>query len=340
MEKNYKRADNIDEIIHSVKLPYLAWKVLFLIGEQMETKKILEILEESEKNIADALSLLENEKLIVSETVEDIVVDEPVIEEEGALEEVVKTEEPLESEAAMETVLQEDKDSELIADIEEGSVEEDVSEADLLGDVGEAVVEEQEEAAPEINIAGEEERSKEEKPAAEEVAEQPQDAIQPIEEEATPVGEEDETIDLGIDFSSQEETKQEVAQTEEDKALPKSGQTTILVIDDSIVIRKMVEIALEDVNFHIESAANGKAGLEMVDKVDPKLVIVDLMLPDINGIDILKTIKASKGIPIIMLSGKDTPQMIEKAKAEGADEFLPKPFKDEELVEKINALLK
>ena len=147
-------------------------------------------------------------------------------------------------------------------------------------------------------------------------------------------------MDLGIDFSAQEEEKPAPPPAEEKKAEPVSGQTTILVIDDSIVIRKMVEIALEDANYHIESAVNGKAGLEMVDKVDPKLVIVDLMLPDINGIDILKTIKASKGIPVIMLSGKDTPQMIEKAKAEGADEFLPKPFKDEELVEKINSLIK
>ncbi len=63
------------------------------------------------------------------------------------------------------------------------------------------------------------------------------------------------------------------------------------------------------------------------------------MLPDVSGIEILKAIKASKGIPVIMLSGKNSPQDIELAKAQGADDFAPKPFKEEELVEKIKALL-
>ena len=53
----------------------------------------------------------------------------------------------------------------------------------------------------------------------------------------------------------------------------------------------------------------------------------------------LKTIKASLKIPVIMLSGKDSPQMVENAKNAGADAFLPKPFKDEDLKEKINTLL-
>jgi len=333
VKKNYKRADNIDELIHSVKLPYLAWKVLFLIDEQMETTKISEILEESEQSVADALVLLENEKLIGAKDIEEIaepkkeaekkpeVVEEPVVEEEKP----------------------EEKPPELIADIEDDSP--DILEADLLSteleeniDVEpepepepepEQKVDLDEEKVPEIKIDGEPESettgsSEEEVPSVE--LEENDDS-------------EDETLDLGIDLEPAKEQKP-AKPVKEEKQGPVSGQPTILVIDDSIVIRKMVEIALEDANFHIESAVNGKSGLELVDSVNPKLVIVDLMLPDINGIDILKTIKASKGIPVIMLSGKDTPQMIEKAKAEGADEFLPKPFKDEELVEKINSLLK
>ena len=62
-------------------------------------------------------------------------------------------------------------------------------------------------------------------------------------------------------------------------------------------------------------------------------------MPGKSGIDLLKTVKASKGIPVIMLSGKDSPQMVEKARSEGADAFLPKPFKDDELVAKIRELL-
>ncbi len=113
----------------------------------------------------------------------------------------------------------------------------------------------------------------------------------------------------------------------------------MLVIDDSIVIRKMVEIALEDEDYLIHTAVSGKDGLDKIDHLNPSLIILDLMLPDINGIDILKTVKASRKTPVIMLSGKDSPQMVEKAKETGADAFLPKPFKDDELIEKINSLI-
>jgi CheY-like chemotaxis protein len=372
VKKNYKRAENIDELIHSVKLPYLAWKVLFLIGEQITPQKISEILEESENAVSEALVLLEKEKMVVSAVSEEEKKAEPKVEEKKreekaelkpkteAAKEESKTEEikaeqepvkPVKEEAVLETAeeMTEDEAPELLMDLDDDSP--DVSESDLLsGELEEHLGEETKEAeiseipeTPEIEIADEKETVVEqEKPS------EPQGKEKTVIELEEKEDSEDETIDLGIDFDTPEEEKPASAPAAEEKAAPvaeektvsKSGQATILVIDDSIVIRKMVEIALEDADYHIESAVNGKAGLELADKVDPKLVIVDLMLPDINGIDILKTIKASRGVPVIMLSGKDTPQMIEKAKAEGADEFLPKPFKDEELVEKINNLLK
>jgi DNA-binding response OmpR family regulator len=63
------------------------------------------------------------------------------------------------------------------------------------------------------------------------------------------------------------------------------------------------------------------------------------MLPDMNGIEVLKKIKSSRKTPVIMLSGKDAPQLVESAKEVGVDDFLPKPFRDEELVEKVKHLL-
>ena len=113
-----------------------------------------------------------------------------------------------------------------------------------------------------------------------------------------------------------------------------------MVVDDSIVIRKMVEIALEEDDYKIITAISGKEGMQLLDQENPNLVILDMMLPDMNGIDLLKAIKASKGIPVIMLSGKDSPQLIETAKGVGADDFLPKPFRDEELIDKVKTLLK
>ena len=63
------------------------------------------------------------------------------------------------------------------------------------------------------------------------------------------------------------------------------------------------------------------------------------MLTDVNGLDILKAVKASKDIPVVMLSAKDTPRETTMAKELGADDFIPKPFKDEELVSKIRELI-
>jgi CheY-like chemotaxis protein len=167
---------------------------------------------------------------------------------------------------------------------------------------------------------------------------EPQIDIEKVEEEQD---EEFDVSNLDVDFAEEVST---VPAPEPEKPQPepkeeKTGAKSVLVIDDSIVIRKMVEIALEDENFKIVTAVSGKDGLALLDEKNPDLIILDLMLPDINGIDLLKTVKASKGIPVIMLSGKDSPQMVEKARAEGADAFLPKPFKDDELVEKIKELI-
>ena len=107
------------------------------------------------------------------------------------------------------------------------------------------------------------------------------------------------------------------------------------MVDDSVVIRKMVEIALENENYQIVSVPTGKDALNFLDDQTPDLIILDIMLSDVNGLDVLKAIKASKDIPVIMLSAKDTPRETTRAKELGADDFIPKPFKDEELVAKI-----
>ena len=88
------------------------------------------------------------------------------------------------------------------------------------------------------------------------------------------------------------------------------------------------------------SVATGKDALNYLDETDPDLIILDIMLSDMNGLDVLKAIKASKQIPVVMLSAKDTPRETTKAKQLGADDFIPKPFKDEELVGKIKELIK
>ena len=141
-----------------------------------------------------------------------------------------------------------------------------------------------------------------------------------------------------MDLDEEEETATETFRTTVTPPKPevdKAGAPVILVVDDSVVIRKMVEIALENENYQIISVPTGKDALNFLDDQTPDLIILDIMLSDVNGLDVLKAIKASKDIPVIMLSAKDTPRETTRAKELGADDFIPKPFKDEELVAKI-----
>ena len=151
-----------------------------------------------------------------------------------------------------------------------------------------------------------------------------------------------ETPAAGLTFDTEIAAEaEEVLEVEkiEMPPMPGAAQKTILVVDDSIVIRKMVEIALENENYSVISVATGKDAFSFLDSKDPDLVILDIMLPDVNGLDILKVIKTKKSIPVVMLSAKDTPKETAKAKELGADDFIPKPFRDEELVNKIHELI-
>ncbi|MGD9487813.1 MAG: response regulator [Calditrichaceae bacterium] len=300
MEKFYKRIDKIDDKIHAAKLPYNAWKVLFLVTDKTDAGEIASILEEEETIIQDALNRLVSEKLVteISEKTVDVTPGPEV--EEKPEEEVLPQEEPVDE------PVEKSDEVELLISEEEPATE----------DLQEDVLDGQEDTFDLESVFNESDDEKE--PENLEIS----------------IADESET-EINTEEKSVEEVSAEIEQDE----VSVSGKKKILVVDDSIVIRKMVEIALEDENFHIETAVSGKDGLALIDKINPDLVILDMMLPDINGIEILKAIKASKGIPVIMLSGKDSPQMVEKAKSEGADEFLPKPFKDDELLGKIKDLI-
>ncbi len=327
MERYFKRADDIDQKIHSVKLPYLAWKVLFLTGDKQSLSNLKNLLEEDENEIVAALDALEKEGLIIAEE-EAAAAPAEEKEPEVTIEEPVKEEpEPAKEEPVIEIAGEEEKPAAPEVPEEEPAempAEEEPAEEPIIFE-GEA---------EEQPVATEEEPKVEETPEVEEKAED-------ISIDLSEQEKQEETAGLDLDFEKQPQEEPE-AVTEapaEPPAAKAEGEKTILVIDDSIVIRKMVELALENEDYVLETAVTGKDGLKALDIVKPDLVILDLMLPDINGIDLLKTIKASLGIPVIMLSGKDSPQMIEKAKAEGADAFLPKPFRDEDLVQNIKQLL-
>jgi two-component system KDP operon response regulator KdpE len=115
---------------------------------------------------------------------------------------------------------------------------------------------------------------------------------------------------------------------------------TILVIDDEVQIRRLLEITLSSNGFRISEAATGKEGLVVAATQHPSLIILDLGLPDTDGIEILKKIREWYQKPIIVLSVRNSEDEIISALDNGANDFITKPFRTMELLARIRVALR
>ncbi|SDD57840.1 response regulator transcription factor [Sporomusa acidovorans] len=114
----------------------------------------------------------------------------------------------------------------------------------------------------------------------------------------------------------------------------------ILVVDDDAKIVKIVKHCLERENFLVVSAVDGENALTVAKKEQPDLVILDLMLPKLNGLDVCKILTAEYGVPIIILSAKgDELDRIVGFRL-GVDDYLTKPFSPIELVLRVQAVIR
>ncbi|SEN41577.1 two-component system, OmpR family, response regulator ResD [Amphibacillus marinus] len=115
---------------------------------------------------------------------------------------------------------------------------------------------------------------------------------------------------------------------------------SILIIEDEDRIRRLLTMYLERDGFKIDEANNGFDGLELAKEHDYQLIILDLMLPGIDGIEVCKGIREVKATPIIMLTAKgEEANRIEGFEA-GADDYVVKPFSPREVVLRVKALLR
>lgn len=117
-------------------------------------------------------------------------------------------------------------------------------------------------------------------------------------------------------------------------------QVNILVVDDEKEIRELVEIYLTNEGYKVFTVENGIEALKIVKKEDIKLVILDVMLPDIDGINICKSIREAKDMPIIMLSAKREDKDKILGILTGADDYVAKPFNPLELMVRVKAQLR
>ena len=117
-------------------------------------------------------------------------------------------------------------------------------------------------------------------------------------------------------------------------------QVNILVVDDEKEIRELVEIYLTNEGYKVFTVENGIEALKIVKEKDIKLVILDVMLPDIDGINICKSIREAKDMPIIMLSAKREDKDKILGILTGADDYVAKPFNPLELMVRVKAQLR
>ncbi len=116
----------------------------------------------------------------------------------------------------------------------------------------------------------------------------------------------------------------------------------ILAIDDSATNVALLTGVLSEIGYEIENAPNGKDALKIMEKSLPDLILLDLMMPRLNGFQFLEIMAASesfKKVPVIVISARTNSQSIKQAMDLGAKAFLKKPVDIDELVEQVELLL-
>src|SRR6201995_5803780 len=114
----------------------------------------------------------------------------------------------------------------------------------------------------------------------------------------------------------------------------------VLVVDDDPALAEMLTIVLRGEGFDTAVVGDGARALPALREFKPDLVLLDLMLPGMNGIDVCKAIRAESGVPVVMLTAKTDTVDIVLGLESGADDYVVKPFKPKELVARIRARLR
>jgi DNA-binding response OmpR family regulator len=122
--------------------------------------------------------------------------------------------------------------------------------------------------------------------------------------------------------------------------LPDTPHLRLLVIEDEPAYARILRLNLEASGYRVAHARTGVDGLDQVDTFKPNVVILDLMLPDIDGFQICRRIREQSDVPIIMLTARRAEQHVIQELLTGADDYMTKPFSVDELLARIKTVLR
>ncbi len=117
-------------------------------------------------------------------------------------------------------------------------------------------------------------------------------------------------------------------------------EKTVLVVDDDIKTVELVKVYLNRDGYRVLTAYNGVEALRVARESNPDLVVLDLMLPDVDGLEVCRTLRHESDVPIIMLTARTTDQDKLTGLDSGADDYVTKPFSPKELAARVRAVLR
>ena len=119
-----------------------------------------------------------------------------------------------------------------------------------------------------------------------------------------------------------------------------STQPVVLVADDEQRITKLVSMALSDEGFRVITASSGEEALAKCEEVRPDIVLLDIVMPDLDGIEVMRQLRERRFVPVILLTAKGSASDKAKGLDLGADDYVAKPFHPDELSARVRAVLR
>jgi two-component system KDP operon response regulator KdpE len=123
-------------------------------------------------------------------------------------------------------------------------------------------------------------------------------------------------------------------------AMTEGGGETVLVVEDDLSVIRVLRAALRSRGYEVASARTGQAGLDAVEQVRPAVILLDLGLPDIDGIEVCRRLRAQYPVPIIVVTAEGADERKVLALDEGADDYVTKPFSMPELMARLRVALR